>query len=258
MARGIKLLLMILCFGVSFLMAWVAKRAGKSALRDRISCRCHAAVLRIAGVRLAVHGAPDASRPLLMVTNHLSYLDIPVLGSVFPFRFTPKQEIASWPGIAALCRVTDAIFVDRRPEKLSPSAEAVQNALAKGEVVCLFPEATTGNGVRTLPFRSGFFALAETGIGGQELVVQPAAIAYTHIRRLPVDSSQWPDIAWYGDMELLPHLWKLLGLGRIDASLIFLPPARIKDYGDRKRLAAHCEQAIGAAIEESRGKSLAA
>lgn len=256
MIRVLKLFLLLLCIGVSFILIWIAKRAGRLDWRDEISCRCYRAMLRIVGVRVTVRGRLDAARPLLAVSNHLSYLDIALLGSAFPFRFVAKQEIASWPGIGACCRVTDAIFIDRKPEKLPQSALAIQRALARGEAVSLFPEATTGNGIRMLPFKSSFFALAETPIDGRELTVQPIAVAYTRIHRLPIDSSQWPGLAWYGDMELVPHLWTFLNTGRIDADLIFLPPATIKQHGDRKRLAQHCEQAIAEAIRAAREKAV--
>lgn len=254
MIRSVKIILLVLCFSLGLAVAWVLRRSGKFAWRDKVSCWCHTAALRITDVRFTVRGRPDVSRPLLVVSNHLSYLDIPLLGSVFPFRFVAKQDIASWPGISSCCRVTDAIFVDRKPEKIPESTLAIQQALDKGDIVCLFPEATTGTGIRTLPFKSGFFALAETPINGHELNVQPVAVTYTHIRGLPIDTSQWPDIAWYGDMELLPHLWKLLGLGRISAEVIFLPPTTAKQHGNRKTLARHCERAIADAIRASRGK----
>lgn len=256
MIRAVKFFLLVICIGLCLAAAWICKRAGKLAWRDKIAGAGYAMMLRIIDIRLAVRGNVSEARPLLVVTNHLSYLDIMLLGSVFPFRFVAKQEIASWPGIAACCRVTDTIFVDRRPEKLPQAALAIQRALAKGEAVCLFPEATTGTGIRVLPFKSSFFAMAETPIDGRELTVQPVAIAYTHIRGLPIDSGQWPDIAWYGDMELLPHLWTLLNLGRINAELVFLPTVTLKEHGDRKLLAQYCEQTIADAIRSSRGKAM--
>lgn len=253
--RFIKFLL-IAAWNCSCLLAgWICLRLGKTKLRDRVSCRCHAVTLRLAGVRLMVQGSPATARPLLVASNHLSYLDIPILGSVFPFRFVAKQEIAGWPGIGALCRVSGVIFVERKTEKLSESAGAIERNLAAGEAVCFFPEGTTGTGLKPLPFKSSFFNLAETGVNGRELTVQPVAVVYTRIRRLPIDSCQWPQIAWYGDMELVPHAWRLLGLGQIEARLVFLPPATIEGFEDRKHLAAHCEDAISQAIEHARANA---
>lgn len=256
--RVVKLALIVVILIAGFLLGWPARRFNKLAWRDRIACACHAMILRVIGVRVAVRGQVSGSRPLLVVANHLSYLDVSVLYSVFPFRFTPKSDIASWPGIATLCRAADAVFIDRRPEKLAESLGKVQQALANGHVVCLFPEATTGNGIHMLPFKSGFFSLAEQPAGGQELQVQPVAIVYTRIHRLPIASYQWPAIAWYGDMEFLPHLWELLKLGHIDVEVVLLSPATLKEHGDRKRLAAHCERAIAEAIETTKANAFPA
>lgn len=252
MIRLIKLILLTLWVVLCFCIGWSLKRLKKIEIRDRVACLCFAGILRIIGVRLKVHGRIVDTRPLLVVTNHLSYLDIPILGSVFPFRFTPKHEIGGWPGIGALTRVIDGIFVERKPEKMQDALSKIRRSLASGNVVCLFPEATTGNGLKLLPFKSGMFSMVEEGIDGAELAVQPAAIIYTRIRKLPLDMALWPDIAWYGDMALMPHLWKLLGLGRIDAELVFLPVANVAQYRDRKLLSQHCQEAIAQTLEQAR------
>ncbi len=253
MFRPVKLLLLLLWLFVCLVIGVAAKRMGKLAFRDRMSCLCHKGMLGIIGVRLHIHGEVADVRPLLLVANHISYLDIILLGSVFPLRFTPKSEVSKWPGVSALARASDAIFIDRKPEKVQESAQAIRSALQSGQVICLFPEATTGDGVHLRPFKSGMFSLAEEDANGRLLMVQPAALSYTRIRRLPIDSGQWPSIAWYGDMELAPHLWTLLGLGRIDVELSFLPAVTVHDAGgSRKALAAHCHQVIAHRLEEVR------
>src|SRR5690606_339385 len=138
----------------------------------------------------------------LLVSNHLSYTDIFILASQVDVCFTPKSEIADWPIIGYLCKLNRCIFVDRRRSKVKDTANPIQEALQNGDVVSLFPEGTTNNGVSLQPFKSSFFSLAES----MELNVQPAAITYTHINRLPVDSTQWPKLAWYGDSDLVSHL----------------------------------------------------
>lgn len=247
-----KLVLMLVWIGLCCLMAWPLKKAKKPLWRDRVVCLCYAGILRIIGVRLRVTGELATERPLLLVTNHLSYLDVALLGSQHAVRFTPKSEIDGWPVIGWICRLCDAVFIDRRPDKVVEMKQGIRSALADGAVVCLFPESSTGNGLHMLPFRSSLFSLAEEPVGGQALTVQPAAIAYTRIRRLPMDSVAWPHIAWYGDMDLAPHLWALLKLGSIHAELVFLPPVSLEQYGDRKQLALHCRQAIGEALEQAR------
>ena len=213
-----------------------------------------AGILRIIGIRVTVTGTASTIRPLLLVSNHVSYLDVLVLNACAPVCFTPKSEIAGWPVIKHIARMSGGIFVDRRAEKISEGKEKIVSALARGDVVCLFPEATTGTGLHMVPFKSGFFSLAEETIGGEELTIQPAAVTYSHIRRLPIDTTQWPNVAWYGDMNLLPHLWNLLKIAPISAEMVFLEPITLEQYGDRKKLAAHCQKVIEDTIQTIRGR----
>ena len=147
-----------------------------------------------------------------------------------------------------------SVFIDRRPEKLMEGKEKIKSVLAEGRMICIFPEATTGNGLHTVPFKSGFFSLAEDKINDNDLTIQPVAVTYTTIRRLPLDTTQWPAIAWYGDMELASHFWNILKIAPIEAELVFLSPVTYKDYGDRKKLASHCQKVIEETIQTIRGR----
>jgi len=252
MLRVVKLAAVVLWIALCSLLAFFCIQFKKLSWRDRISCVCYRGLLRIVGLRLMVQGDVSAARPLLIVSNHVSYLDVVILGSVFPFRFTPKQEIAKWPAIGGICRLTGCVFVDRHVRGIQTSMQEVRAALQRGDVISLFPESTTGNGIEIGIFKPAFFHLADQPLGDAELTIQPAAISYTHVGGLPIDSCQWPMVAWYGDMVLVPHLWELLKLGRIRATLVFLPPASLHQYGDRKGLAAHCRNVISEAIQASR------
>ncbi len=248
----IKLLFIVLLALVFFVPVWGAYLLNKKTQRDRmiqVFCRL---LLMIVGIHLRVHGKLSEKRPLLVVSNHLSYIDIPILASQFAMRFTPKSEIAKWPVIGLLCKITDSIFVDRRPGKVKDTADTLHQVLARGEVLSFFPESTTGNGVHVLPFKSSFFSLAESDFSGEKLTVQPIAMTYTRVRNLPVDSRLWHQIAWYGDAELVPHLMEFLKLGAMQVELHFLPPVTMNMYSDRKALAQHCQQVITEVIDEVR------
>lgn len=255
MLRAARLILLALWVMLCHLLSLAALKCKRPRWRDSLCVTCFRIAARILHIRIKVKGGVAAVRPLLVVSNHLSYLDIIVLGSVFPFRFTPKMEISGWAGISSLCRAAGCIFVDRRAAKLHETMDKLRMALGQREVISLFPEATTGNGLRTLSFKPGFFNLAEAPVAGVDLTVQPAALIYTHIGGLPIDSCQWPKLAWYGDMLLVPHVWELLKLGRIDVTLEFLPPAGMREHAGRKGLAAHCHQAIAEAIENGRNRA---
>jgi 1-acyl-sn-glycerol-3-phosphate acyltransferase len=234
--------------------AWLAKVMHKTAARDRIVQCCYGGILRIIGIRLSVQGQMSNARPLLLVSNHVSYLDVIIMGSQPGVRFTPKSEIARWPLVGFICRLCECVFIDRRPEQVQEMGGRVQAALEGGAVISLFPEATTGDGLHLLPFKSGFFSLAEKGAGEKPLLVQPVAIAYTRLCRLPIDRTQWPQLAWYGDMDLAPHLLNLLTLGAIDAELTYLPPLSMAECGDRKQMAKAAQDAIAQALEASRSR----
>ncbi len=203
----------------------------------------YAVLCRIIGLRIRVDGEISRERPLLLVSNHISYLDIFVLGWKTTACFTPKSEVAGWAVVSTICRLLDCVFIERRSAKIKSGGNDIKTALASGEIVSLFPEGTTGNGRHPLPFKSSLLSIAEEKIDGKELWIQPAVIRYTHIGQLPIDSTQWPSIAWYGDMLLAPHLWELLKLPKIDATLTLLPAVTCAQLGNRKQLTAHLQQA---------------
>ena len=255
---AIKLFLLVVWIGVFYPFAYGAYKLRKLQWRDWLVKVCFQGILRICEIRLHLVSHLSPVRPLLLVSNHLSYMDIPILGSQAVLSFTPKMDIATWPFIGSVCSIMDCVFVERSADKIADAREAMRRALANNRVLSLFPEATTGNGLEVLPFRSSLFSLAEELIEGRELTVQPVAITYKTIRRLPIDRTQWPSIAWYGDMELLPHLWEFLQLGCIDVELAFLPAVTLHAHGDRKALAVHTQNAIVQHIEQSRKNKIPA
>lgn len=253
---ALKLFLIVTCIGLFFILVWPLKKSGKIHAGDKLICICNRLLLKICGVRLLAKSKASGQKPMMIVCNHISYMDVPILGSLLPVRFTPKSEISGWPLISSLCSVTGCIFLTRRADKIEEAKNAIKEALAKEEVVCLYPEGTTGNGIETLPFKSSFFSMAEEGINGRELYVQPVAIIYRAIGRLPIDRTQWPQIAWYGDMEFVPHFWDFLKLNSLDVEIDFLPPVSISQFTDRKSLAEYCRQAIQKTIEAARKENL--
>lgn len=223
--------------------------------RDRMMQRACKGILAIVGIQLEAFGTFSKERPLLVVSNHLSYMDIILLASRGQVYFTPKSEIAKWPVIGYLCKITGCVFVDRRPAKIKVAAEHMRKVLESGKVLSIFPEATTGGGVHMLPFKSSFFNLAEAAFEDAQLHVQPVALTYTKVSNLPVDLRLWHKIAWYGDTELVPHVWEFLKLSPIKAQLHFLPPVTMENFDSRKELAAHCHKYIEAKINSIRSEN---
>lgn len=253
---SLKLFFIIAWILVIYVGLWAAKVLRKATWRDRLVHICNHGLLIIMGIKLTVVGELAVKRPLLLVTNHISYLDVVLIAACANVKFTPKSEIGGWFFIGRWCRLCGSIFIDRRREKVGQMKQVLHDALEAGEVVCLFPEATTGNGLEVKEFKSGFFDLATQEIGGESLYVQPAAVVYTRIGGLPIDSTQWPKIAWYGDMELAPHLWELLMLPGITAEVVFLPTIATEMGGSRKMMASQSQQAIAGAIEGVRQRAV--
>lgn len=199
-------------------------------------------VCRIAGLRVAVRGQRLLGHPVLYVANHASYLDIAVLGSVIPAVFVAKSEVAGWPGIGFLARIAGTVFVQRRANHSARQRDVLQRRLDDGESLILFPEGTSNDGNRVLPFKSALFSAAERQ--GGRLPVQPVSVAYTRLDGMPMGRLVRPFYAWYGDMVLAPHLWAALGLGIVRVEVEFHPPTTVAELGSRKAVAAYCHRVI--------------
>lgn len=249
----LKLLLLLLWVIVLFPPVYLCWLCRLDRARKFLIPVFYRGLLHIVGVRLRMEGALSETRPLMLVTNHVSYLDVPIIGSVAPVSFVPKAEIAGWPVIGFLCKLAECVFIERSAGKVKDARDEMLRKIKEGHVLCLFPEGTTTLGKQPLTFKSSLFNLAEQPLDGQPLAIQPACIAYTHINNLPVDETQRPRIAWIGDISLAPHAWDLLKLGTIRASIIFHPPVTIAQFASRKELAAHCQAMIAQEMERARG-----
>ncbi|MFA7428898.1 MAG: lysophospholipid acyltransferase family protein [Rhodospirillaceae bacterium] len=201
--------------------------------------------------RLEVRGSLTTDRPLLLVSNHASYVDIATLGGMIPGCFVSKAEVRSWPGIGFLAIIARTVFVDRKASSTARQRDEIAERLRVGEPLILFPEGTSSDGNRVLPFRTPLFNTAEKPVDGRYPAVQPMAITYTLRGGLPMGFAGRPTYAWYGDMELVPHLWDLLRAGPFTVDVEFLPPVTVEAFGNRKALARHCETEIRAAVNRA-------
>jgi len=212
-------------------------------------------VCKILGIRLRRHGEICTAQPVLYVANHASYLDILALGALIQGVFVAKQEVGTWPGISILARLGRTIFVERRSVRAAEQSDVIGAHLATGERLIIFPEGTSNSGNRIQPFKSSLFSVAErygaSAQTGENLPVQPITIAYTRLDDLPIGRAWRAFFAWYGDMDLAPHLLWLLGLGRLTIDIVFHPPVTIADFPSRKALSAHCQTVIANGLAEA-------
>jgi 1-acyl-sn-glycerol-3-phosphate acyltransferase len=204
----------------------------------------HRRCCRILGLRVQRIGQPASARPVLFASNHVSYIDIIVLGSLIPGSFVAKSEVAGWPLFGWLAKLQRSVFVDRQVRSTARQRDAIGERLAAGDALILFPEGTSGDGTRVLPFKSALFSVAFNHPGNAPLVVQPVSIAYTRLDGLPLGRRLRPFLAWYGDMAMAAHLWRAIGLGTIDVVVEFHPPTSVAECGSRKALAQFCRERI--------------
>lgn len=203
----------------------------------RFWCR---SLCRIFGIRVTRRG-PTPRPPFFLVANHLSYVDVLVLGTELPCIFVAKAEIDRWPIFGALCRSVNTIFIDRASKRALPAViAAIETTLAAGQGVVIFPEGTSGAGHAVLPFRSSLLELpARMGYP-----VHQATLTYAVPPGAPPAHLS---VTWWGEMPLAPHLSSFLRLAWVDARLEFGDGAIAGE--DRKQLADRLHAAVARRFE---------
>lgn len=208
----------------------------------------HRTILWALGIRVHRFGAMSSKRPLLIASNHVSWTDIMVLGSVADVHFIAKAEMASWPVIGHLSRWQRTIFVERQRKRQSGAqADEIGKRLAAGHAVVLFPEGTTHDGNRVEQFKSTLFGSATLAIASgaaEHVYVQPVAIAYTRLHGMPMGRYHRRHASWIGDLTLVPHVKALLQEGAVDVEVHFGEPVEFARGGNRKAVALEAETRV--------------
>ncbi|WP_374652127.1 lysophospholipid acyltransferase family protein [Dongia sp.] len=208
----------------------------------------HRLTCRIIGLDVEVRGTMSRKAPTLFVSNHTSYFDIPVLGSLVEGSFVAKTEVGSWPVFGWLSKMQRTVFVDRRRHTTHRQRDELQRRLDAGDNLILFPEGTSNDGNAVLPFRSALLSVAEREARGETLTVQPVSVTYTKLNSLPMGYRNRAYLAWYGDMTLGRHLWQFARLGPARVVVEFHDPISIADFRSRKELTRHCYAQISGGV----------
>ncbi|MDP3898947.1 MAG: lysophospholipid acyltransferase family protein [Mesorhizobium sp.] len=210
----------------------------------------HGLVTRAVGFRIHVHGEISEQRPLMIASNHISWTDIMVLGSIARVHFISKSELAGWPVIGLLARYQRTVFVERERRGQSGEQTAeIATRLAAGDPMVLFAEGSTADGNHLLPFKSTLFGAASKAItsGAVERVfIQPVTIAYTRLHGMPMGRQHRTHAAWIGDRMLVPHILALLREGAVDVEVHFGKPVEFDASSKRKAIAAEVEAEVRA------------
>lgn len=181
----------------------------------------------------------------VIISNHVGYIDGIVLGALFPVIFVSKREVKSWPVIGQWTTLCGTIFINRQRKSLvSLTTKEIRRKLKQEANILLFPEGAATNGERMLPFQTAPLAAP---LRSRSIIV-PVTLAYTSIEKQPVSVANRDLIYCYGDMDFLPHFWKLLGLRSVEVRVTIQPKIECFRYEDnsagRKKLAADCYKRV--------------
>jgi lyso-ornithine lipid O-acyltransferase len=205
--------------------------------------------LFILGVRLEATGRPMARRGA-MVANHTGWIDIFTLNAVQRLYFVSKSEVAQWPGIGWLARATGTVFINRRAQDARLQKEIFEARLRAGHHLCFFPEGTSTDGLRVIPFKSTLFEAFFTHGLNDILAIQPVSCAYF---APPGKAASF--FGWFGEMNFFEHLVQVAAAPRgARAVVVFHAPIPVAECRDRKELARRCEGAVRAGVQAQLGE----
>lgn len=195
--------------------------------------------LRILGLRLVVRGTPMRD-PGATVANHGSWLDIFVLNATRQLYFVSKAEVEKWPGIGWLARATGTVFISRDRRAARVQTDLFRERLLAGHQLLFFPEGTSTDAIRVLPFKTTLFAAFFDYSLRHDMNIQSATVVY----HAP-EGADRRFYGWWGDMEFGSHLLSMLAVPRHGlAEVVFHDPLRVDDFPDRKALASFAEAQV--------------
>ncbi len=226
----------------------VTGNLGMTRAWHRFACFCF-------GIRARYNGTPrqpnpdkSTARPVIFLCNHISYLDIIVLGAGLDAIFVAKSEVASWPAFGFLSKTQNTIFIPRKRAALEASKKAIADVLHQGRNIILFGEGTSTDGRTVLPFKPGLLDILFDG--GAAADIQPVAITIESINgKPPLDQPTRDTYAWWRPEDTLaPHLWNFAKSGGAVIAVDFLPPLTPSDFPDRKALATRAHDGVAAIL----------
>ncbi len=250
--RACGLVLMLVGFFlVGVPLQALIRRFGPEGTHSWLVMAFHRSLCRLLRLRVRALGAPAPVPALMLAPNHVSWTDVPALGSLYPLSFLAKSEVGIWPVVGPMARLAGTIFVVRGRRTAIPAVNAqLAHHMQRGDRVVLFPEGTTGDGNRLMKFHSSHFEAAKIALKDRDVWVQPVSIAYVRRDGLPLGRIGRAQVAWYGDMTLAPHLWDLLRYGPVDCLVSFDEPVQVTPAMTRKHLSAAVRERIRGRLGE--------
>jgi lyso-ornithine lipid O-acyltransferase len=245
--------LVLFAFGLSFLVPLIKMiMPFKPAWAYRVCMWVHSYSCWCFNVAVEQIGEPVGDRtkePVLYVFNHISWVDIVVVGGLVKGCFVAKAELEHWPVMGGLADVQRTIYIKREERhRAGDQKNTIADQLVSGNNILLFPEGTSGLGNILLPFKTSLFGITDDP-RLTNLIIQPVTLSYTHLNGLPLLRAQRAVIAWVGDMGFGSHALQLLRQSSVRALVQFHAPVRRGSYLDRKQLSAACESVIAEGLQ---------
>jgi 1-acyl-sn-glycerol-3-phosphate acyltransferase len=209
----------------------------------------HRVLCALIGVRIREIGARSTASPALILSNHVSWLDICVITALAPVVFVAKREVAAWPVFGWLAKLQRTIFINRQARHQTGAAtREIAGRLLGGDAVVLFAEGTSSDGIRVLPFRSSLVGAVHHALGNSthhtEITVQPMSLAYVGFGGVPMGRGLRERVAWYGDADLIPHLVHVLSSGAVDVTVSWGEAVAYDMSADRKVITRAAEKSV--------------
>lgn len=209
----------------------------------------HRILCALIGVRIREVGRRSAASPALILSNHVSWLDICVISALSPVVFVAKHEVAGWPVFGWLAKLQRTVFINRQARHRTGAAtKEIAGRLLGGDAVVLFAEGTSSDGIRVLPFRSSLVGAVHHALGNSthhtHVTVQPMSLAYVSLSGVPIGRGLRERVAWYGDADLIPHLLAVLSAGAVDVTVSWGEAVAYDMRADRKAIARGAEQSV--------------
>lgn len=209
----------------------------------------HRILCALIGVRIREIGRRSTAHPVLILSNHVSWLDISVIASLAPVVFIAKSEVARWPVFGWLAKLQRTIFIDRQARHQTGAAtREIAGRLLGGDAVVLFAEGTSNDGIRVLPFRSSLVGAVHRVLGDNtdhtHVTVQPMSLGYVGFGGIPMGRALREQVAWYGDVDLIPHLLHVVSSGAIDVTVSWGEAIAYDATADRKVITREAEKSV--------------
>lgn len=255
-ARGVArvaviLFLTIICFGLFLLGKGLKNLFGDWVRFHYFVARLWSrAILAILGIRRKVTGTP-IRRGGVLAANHASWLDIVSLRSVTLINFVSKADVRKWPGVGYVAEVCETVFIERKRTAAKRQQMELEERIRRDELLCIFPEGTSTDGLRVLPFKSSLLSVVFLEGVHERALVQPVSVIYRTNRKsgLPVNF-----YGWWGSMSFEGHIWSVATRSRGgEVEIVFHPPMLASDWTDRKALTARCESDVRSAFDIASG-----